>query len=153
MTVEGANQLRHELVKLAEQRTELSKLIGEAIKLGDLRENADYHTAKEKQALVQAKMVQIESKLADAEIIDVSKLPNTGRVVFGSTVTLYDVGNQQEVRYQIVGDDEADLDNGKLALSSPVARAMIGHSTDESIEVPTPRSGKHRYEIKKVEYL
>lgn len=150
MTPLGEQQLRSELESLHETRMELSKAIGEAIKLGDLRENADYHAAKDQQGLVEARIRQIESKLADAEIIDVRKLPNQDRVVFGSTVTLFDFEAEKEVVYQIVGDDEADISINKIAISSPIARALIGQELNDDIELQTP-NGTHVYEIQKIE--
>lgn len=150
MTPLGEQQLRSELESLHESRMELSKAIGEAIKLGDLRENADYHAAKDQQGLVEARIRQIESKLADAEIIDVKKLPNQDRVVFGSTVTLFDFEAEKEVVYQIVGDDEADISINKIAISSPIARALIGQELNDDIELQTPH-GPHAYEIQKIE--
>ena len=150
MTPLGEQQLRSELETLHATRMELSKAIGEAIKLGDLRENADYHSAKDQQGLVEARIRQIESKLADAEIIDVTKLPNQNRVVFGATVTLLDYETEKEVVYTIVGDDEADISQGKIAISAPIARAMIGQRLNEEIELQTP-NGSHAYEIQKIE--
>ena len=152
MTPLGERQLREELNRLHEERVELSKAIGEAIKLGDLRENADYHAAKDQQGLVEARIRQIESKLSDAQVIDVTRLLNENRVVFGSTVTLYDLDKKTDVVYKIVGDDEADLSQNKIAISSPIARAMIGQEMEDEIELQTQK-GIHSYEIRKIELL
>jgi len=152
MTPVGQQQLRAELNRLHEERVELSQVIGEAIKQGDLRENADYHAAKDQQGLVEARIRQIESKLSDAQIIDVKRLPNQGRVIFGSTVTLLDCDNNEDVMYQLVGDDEADLSLNKIAISSPIARALIGQELEHMIELQTS-NGSHSYQIKKIELL
>ena len=150
MTPLGEQQLRSELNTLHESRMELSKAIGEAIKLGDLRENADYHAAKDQQGLVEARIRYIEGKLADAEIIDVRKLPNQDRVVFGSTVTLFDFEIERNVVYTIVGDDEADISLNKIAISSPIARALIGQNLEDEIELETP-NGSRIYQVRKIE--
>ena len=152
MTPNGERLLREELAKLLETRTELSKAIGEAIKQGDLRENADYHTAKEQQGLTESKIRVIESRLADAEVIDVTKLPVRDRVVFGSTVTIRNLDTDEVATYTIVGEDEADMAHHKIALSAPVARAMIGKDLHAEMTIEGP-NGKQVYEIEKIEYI
>ena len=153
MTVEGAEQLREELKHLKNVlRPSISKAIGTAREMGDLRENAEYHAAKERQALTEARIRHIEARLADARIIDVTKVRPNGKVVFGTTVTLFDVENDAEVRYKIVGEDEADLKESKLSVMSPLAKAVIGKREGDSATVDTP-TGKREYEIEAIAYL
>ena len=150
MTVEGAEKLRQELEHLKSVvRPSISKAIGAAREHGDLRENAEYHAAKERQGLTEARIRQIEAWLADAQVIDVTKIKATGNVVFGATVTLFDVDNEQTVRYKIVGEDEADVKAAKISIMSPLAKAMIGKSEGDSAVVETP-SGRREYEIEEI---
>ena len=150
MTVEGAEKLREELDQLKNvARPAISKAIGAAREHGDLRENAEYHAAKERQGLTEARIRQIEAWLADAQVIDVTKLRPTGKVVFGATVTLHDVDGGQSVRYKIVGEDEADVKASKISIMSPLAKAVIGKSEGDSAVVETP-NGKREYEIEEV---
>ena len=150
MTVEGAEKLRQELEHLKNVvRPSISKAIGAAREHGDLRENAEYHAAKERQGLTEARIRQIEAWLADAQVIDVTKIKATGNVVFGATVTLFDVDNEQTVRYKIVGEDEADVKAAKISIMSPLAKAMIGKSEGDSAVVETP-SGRREYEIEEI---
>lgn len=150
MTVEGAAKLRQELDHLKNVvRPSISKAIGAAREHGDLRENAEYHAAKERQGLTEARIRQIEGWLADAQVIDVTKIKATGNVVFGATVTLFDVDNEQTVRYKIVGEDEADVKEAKISIMSPLAKAMIGKSEGDSAVVETP-NGKREYEIEAI---
>ena len=150
MTVEGAEKLRQELEHLKNVvRPSISKAIGAAREHGDLRENAEYHAAKERQGLTEARIRQIEAWLADAQVIDVTKIKATGNVVFGATVTLFDVDNEQTVRYKIVGEDEADVKEAKISIMSPLAKAMIGKSEGDSAVVETP-SGRREYEIEEI---
>ncbi len=153
ITVRGAKMLRDELQNLkTEARPRIISAIAEARAHGDLRENAEYHAAKEQQAFVEGRIAEIEGRLANAEIIDTSKLSATGRVVFGATVELVVLESAEEVRYQIVGEMEADVESGLVSISSPVARALIGKEEGEVVIVVTP-GGEVEYEIVSVEYL
>ena len=152
LTVRGAERLREELRTLKLERPRISEAIATARAHGDLRENAEYHAAKEQQGLAEARIRDIESKLGNAQVIDVTKLAPSERVVFGSTVQLVDVDDGSEARYQIVGEDEADIKNGLLSISSPIARALISKKTGDTVEVTTPR-GKRAYEIVAVDYV
>ena len=126
LTVAGAEILRSELAALRNERGTVSQAIGDARKLGDLSENADYHAAKEKQGLMEARIRFIEAKLSNAQVIDVSKIENTGTVIFGATVTLEDLETGDQIRYRIVGEDESDVRAGRISNVSPLARAMLG---------------------------
>ena len=119
---------------------------------GDLRENAEYHAAKEQQGFIEGRIREIEGKLADAQVIDITRIGRTGRVVFGTTVTLEDCDSGETVRYQIVGEDEADLGVGKVSFLSPIGRAMIGKSEEDAVVVATP-NGEREYVIDRVEHL
>ena len=153
MTVGGAEKLRTELNDLKTvQRPRIVQAIAEAREHGDLKENAEYHAAREQQSFCEGRIKEIEGKLADAEIIDVTKLPNTGKVIFGATVTLYNLDTEKSVTYQIVGEDEADVKGGRISVGSPIARAMMGKNEGDEIVVKAP-SGDISYEVEKVEYL
>ena len=153
MTVHGSESLRAELAqRKGEIRQSIVKDIAEARAHGDLKENAEYHAAREQQSLNEGRIQDIESKLADAQIIDVTKIPATGKVVFGATVTLADEDSDEETTYQIVGEDEADLKQGKISVLSPISRALIGKVTGDVASVNSP-SGVKDYEIIKVEHL
>ncbi|HSS65075.1 MAG TPA: transcription elongation factor GreA [Gammaproteobacteria bacterium] len=153
ITVRGARQLKEELQTLkSEVRPKIINAIAEARAHGDLRENAEYHAAKEQQAFVEGRIAEIESRLANAEVIDTSKLSADGRVVFGATVELTTVETYEEVRYQIVGEMEADVESGLVSISSPIARALIGKEEGEVVVVVTP-AGEVEYEILSVQYL
>ena len=153
MTVGGAERLRVELNDLkVVQRPRIVQAIAEARAHGDLKENAEYHAAREQQSFCEGRINEIEGKLADSQIIDVSTIPNTGKVIFGATVTLYNLDNEKSVSYQIVGEDEADVKAGKISVTSPIARAMMGKSEGDEIVVNAP-SGDIGYEIEKVEHL
>ena len=153
MTLEGAESLREELkYRKGQLRTEISKAIAEAREHGDLKENAEYHAAREQGGFNEGRMQHIESSLADAQIIDIAKIPASGKVIFGVTVTLLDVENDKEIRYKIVGEDEADLKIGKISVMSPIARALIAKSVGDAVTVVTP-GGDHEYEIDKVEHI
>ena len=153
MTVSGAESLRAELAqRKGEIRQSIVKDIAEARAHGDLKENAEYHAAREQQSLNEGRIQDIESKLADAQIIDVTKIPATGKVVFGATVTIADEDSDDETTYQIVGEDEADLKFGKISVLSPISRALIGKDTGDVASVNSP-SGVKDYEIIKVEHL
>jgi transcription elongation factor GreA len=152
ITARGAELLREELKRLkSDARPRVIKAIAEARAHGDLRENAEYHAAKEEQGFIEGRIREIESRLANAEIIDVTRLNNTGRVIFGATVELVDEENGSTVFYQIVGEDEADISSGRISISSPIARAMIGRSEGDTAVVAAP-GGERNYEIVKVSY-
>ena len=151
MTMEGYRRLETELHRLkAEERPRIIQQIAEARDHGDLSENAEYHAAKDAQGMNEAKVADLEDKIARAEIIDPSKLSGTS-VKFGATVTLEDEDSGDKVKYKIVGEDEANLRDSKISISSPIARALIGKSKGESAEVTTPR-GARSYEILKIEF-
>jgi transcription elongation factor GreA len=153
LTVGGAERLRVELNDLKfVQRPRIIQAIAEARAHGDLKENAEYHAAREQQSFCEGRIQEIEGKLSDSEIIDVSKIPYNGKVIFGSTVTLLDPATERSVIYQIVGEDEADVKAGKISYTSPVGRAMVGKEEGDEIVVKAP-SGDINYEIEKVEYL
>jgi transcription elongation factor GreA len=145
--------LREELRRLKyEERPRIVEAIATARAHGDLKENAEYHAAKEQQGLSEARIRDIEAKLSNAQIIDVTTLNPDGRVVFGATVHLTDLDSDEESSYQIVGEDEADIKGGLLSVSSPIARALIGKHEGDTVEVTTP-GGKKTYEISEVEYI
>ena len=153
MTADGAARLRGELERLKTvERPRISTAIGEARAHGDLRENAEYHAAKEQQGMVEARIRDIEYKLSHAEVIDVSKLNAGGRVVFGATVHLYCATEDAELRYQIVGEEEADIRAGRISIASPIARALIGKMEGEEIRVLAP-GGDRVYEVLEVLYI
>ena len=152
MTKEGAQALRDELdERKFVLRSQITEAIAEARAHGDLKENAEYHAAREQQSFNEGRIKDIESKLADAQIIDISKLPQGEKVIFGVTVTLIDADSGTELRYRIVGEDEADLKLGKISVMSPIARAVIGKSVGDIGVVETP-NGRVEYEIDAVEY-
>lgn len=150
MTPGGAQKLREELVRLKEERPKISRDIGVAREHGDLSENAEYHAAKERQGLVEARIKDIEDKLARAEVIDPSKLKGD-RVRFGALVTLTNLDTDEETKYQIVGADEADINHGLISISAPLARALIGKTLGDEVVVNLP-AGTRRYEIGGVEF-
>ncbi len=153
MTVGGAERLREELQELKSvARPKVIAAIAEARAHGDLRENAEYHAAKEQQGFIEGRIQDIEYKLSHAHVVDLGLLENDGKVVFASTVTLMHTDTEQMVTYQIVGDDEADLKLGKISISSPIARAMIGKYEGDTVEVTTP-NGLIIYEITEVQYF
>ena len=153
MTVRGAEKLREELEYLKTvQRPQIIQAIAEAREHGDLKENAEYHAAREQQGICEGRIQEIEAKLSKAQIIDVTKLPKTGRVIFGSTVTVLKCDTEEEITYRIVGDDEADIKSGLLSINSPIARGLIGKEADDVAVVQTP-AGKVDFEIISVEYI
>ena len=153
MTVGGAEKLRAELNKLKTiQRPKISAAIAEAREHGDLKENAEYHAAREQQSFCEGRITEIESKLAEAEVIDVTKIDPSSRVIFGTTVTLYNLNTNESVTYQIVGEDEADVPSGKISVSSPIARSVMGKTEGEEVTVKAP-AGDVQYEIEEVEYI
>ena len=152
MTLRGAELLRAELKKLkSEDRPAVIKAIAEARSHGDLSENAEYHAAREQQGFIEGRIADIESKLSTADIIDVSSLSPAGRVVFGATVELADEDDGKRATYTIVGEDEADIRAGLIAYNSPIARALIGKSEGDVVEVATP-GGTRSYEIVAIRY-
>ncbi|MFS1523097.1 transcription elongation factor GreA [Microbulbifer sp. 2304DJ12-6] len=153
MTVEGADALRSELENLKKvERPAVVQAIAEAREHGDLKENAEYHAAREKQGFIEGRIQEIESKLSHAQVIDIKSIEPSARVVFGSTVTIIHLDNDREVTYKIVGDDEADVKKRKISVNSPIARALIGKEVGEVVVVHAP-SGSMEYEIDAVEHL
>ncbi len=153
MTAAGAAQLRAELQELKTvARPRIIAAIAEARAHGDLKENAEYHAAREQQSFTEGRIAEIESKLAHAQVIDVTALSASDKVVFGSTVSLVEEESEEERRYQIVGEDEADIKEGKISFGSPIARALIGKYVGDVVDVQTP-GGIKTYEIMGVQYL
>ena len=153
MTVEGAAKLRGELTHLKRVvRPSVTRSIAEAREHGDLRENAEYHAAKEQQGFTEGRIQEIEAKLSDAQVIDITKISPSGKIVFGCTVTLLEHESHQEVRYKIVGEDEADIKEDKISVLSPMARAMVGKSLGDTVVVKSP-DGEREYEVDTVEHL
>ena len=147
MTVEGAASLKEELNKLKSvERPKITLAIKEAREKGDLKENAEYHAAREQQSFMEGRIKDIESKLSNAEIIDIKSIPNSGKVIFGSTVMLVNLNDNKKVSYKLVGEDEADLKKGKISITSPLARLLIGKEQDDVIELKMP-NGVFEYEI------
>ena len=152
MTIEGSERLKAELQRLKTvDRPEVIRAIAEARSHGDISENADYDAAKERQGFIEGRIASVEAKLANAQVIDPSTIDAGGRVVFGATVELADSDTDEKVTYQIVGDDEADLKHGKISVSSPIARALIGKVEGDTAEVHAP-AGVREYEILAVHY-
>ncbi|HDR1021512.1 TPA: transcription elongation factor GreA [Pasteurella multocida] len=153
MTVRGAEQLRQELDFLKNtRRPEIIKAIAEAREHGDLKENAEYHAAREQQGFCEGRIQEIEGKLSNCQVIDVTKMPNNGKVIFGATVVLLNVDTDDEVSYQIVGDDEANIKDGLISVNSPIARGLIGKEVDDVVTIQTP-GGKVEFEIIEVNYV
>ena len=153
MTVRGAELLRKELEYLKnERRPEIIKAIAEAREHGDLKENAEYHAAREQQGFGEGRIQEIEGKLGSVQIIDVTKMQNNGKVIFGATVTLTNVETDEEVTYRIVGDDEANIKEGLISVNSPIARGLVGKEVDDSVTITTP-GGKVEFDIIEVEYI
>jgi transcription elongation factor GreA len=150
MTPFGAQKLREELARLKEERPKISREIGVAREHGDLKENAEYHAAKDRQGMVEAQIKDIEDKLARAEVIDHTKFSGD-RVRFGATVTVTNLDTEEEIAYQIVGADEADINVSKISVSAPLARALIGKSVGDEVVVTLP-AGKRRYEIAEITF-
>ena len=147
MTLRGAETLRAELKRLkSEVRPAIIKAIAEARGHGDLSENAEYHAAREQQGFIEGRIKEIEHKLASADVIDPTRVPNTGRVVFGASVELEDQADGARVTYQVVGEDEADIRAGRGSVTSPIARALVGKSEGEVVDVAAP-GGTRSYEI------
>ncbi|EET21776.1 transcription elongation factor GreA [Francisella philomiragia] len=152
MTPAGEQALRAELSRLKKtERPAIIEAIAEARDHGDLKENAEYHAARERQGIIEGRIKDIESKLSNAQVIDVTKLQANGMVIFGATVTVINVDTEEETTYQIVGEDEADIDNHKISVVAPLARALIKKEVGDEIILDTPK-GKVTYEIVDVEY-
>ena len=153
MTVQGARALEEELTHLTKVvRPKLSQDIGTARELGDLKENAEYHAAREEQGMVEARIRDIEGRLQNAVVIDVTTIPKTGKVIFGTTVEIANVETDERVKYKIVGEDEADIKGGKLSHGSPIARALIAKEEGDVVTVKTP-GGVIEYEIVEVAHV
>lgn len=153
MTVQGAEDLREELNHLKSvKRPQIVEAIAEARAHGDLKENAEYHAAREQQSFVEGRIAEIESKLANCQIIDIKNIGKTGKVIFGCTVDLINLNDDKKVTYQLVGDDEADIKQNKLSINSPIARALIGKEEEDIVVVNTP-SGEVEYEILEVHHI
>ncbi len=152
MTVRGAEMLREELKNLKSvERPRIIQAIAEARGHGDLKENAEYHAAKEQQGFVEGRIKEIEAKLSNTQIIDVTAVDAKGKVVFGSTVLLLDLQNESQISYRIVGEDEADIKTGLISYTSPIARALIGKNEGDEVTFSAP-GGEKRYEIVEVRY-
>ncbi|MGM0984839.1 MAG: transcription elongation factor GreA [Pseudomonadota bacterium] len=153
MTVAGEKRLRKELEELkSEARPRVIAAIAEAREHGDLKENAEYHAAREQQGFIEGRIQEIEGKLSNAQVIDVTKLPQTGKVIFGVTVGLINLETDEEVAYRIVGEDEANIKEGRISVTSPIARALIGKEEGDVVVVKTP-GGEVEYEISSVEHI
>ena len=152
MTVEGEKLLREELSLLKTvNRPQISEAIKEAREKGDLKENAEYHAAREQQSFVEGRIKDIEGKLSNAQIIDISRIPVSDKVIFGTTVVVADENNKK-ITYKIVGEDEADLKKGKISVTSPISRALVGKNEGDDVTIKTP-SGNIQYEIIEVKYV
>ncbi|MDM8569056.1 transcription elongation factor GreA [Thiotrichales bacterium HSG1] len=153
ITAQGAQKLRDELRNLKSvERVKIIQAIADARELGDLKENAEYHAAREQQSFTEGRIAELESKLATAEIIDIKKINADDKIVFGATVELMNIETEQEIAYQIVGDDEADIKANRISISSPIARALIGKQEGDIANVQAP-GGNREYEVLKVKYI
>ena len=153
MTAEGAEKLKEELDNLKHnERPKIAQAIKEAREKGDLKENAEYHAAREQQSFAEGRIKDIEAKLSNAQIIDIKNIPASSRVIFGTTVDLIDLGNNSKSKYKIVGEDEADLKENKLSVTSPLARCLIGKEEGDIVELKMPKK-TIEYEIIKVKYV
>jgi len=153
MTVKGAELLRAELEELKNiKRPQIVAAIAEARAHGDLKENAEYHAAREQQGFCEGRIQEIEGKLSQAQIIDITKIKNNGRIIFGATVTVLNLDLDEEISYRIVGDDEADFKQNLISVNSPIARGLIGKEEDDSVSIKTP-GGDVEFDILKVEYI
>lgn len=153
MTPLGSKVLTDELNRLkTEVRPQIIEAIATARAHGDLKENAEYHAAREQQSFTEGRIQELEAKLSHSQVIDVTTMPNHGKIVFGATVTLLHVQDDTEITYQIVGEDEADIKENKISYTSPIGRALIGKALDDTVEVNTP-GGMVEYEIISVEYV
>jgi len=153
MTVAGEKSLRDELTRLkTEDRPRVIEAIADAREHGDLKENAEYHAAREQQGFIEGRIQEIEGKLSNSQVIDVTTMQNNGKVIFGTTVDLINLDTDEEVRYQIVGEDEADIKAGKISVTSPIARSLVGKEEEDVVLVVAP-GGEVEYEISQVHYI
>jgi|TARA_B110000211_G_scaffold98406_1_gene114641 transcription elongation factor GreA len=153
ITVKGLENLKSELENLKNiQRPKVVAAIAEARSHGDLKENAEYHAAKEQQGLIEGRVLTINDLIARANVIDVTKIDNEGKVIFGSTIKVHDLETKKEISYRLVGQDEADISKNLIFYKSPIGKALIGKSKDDMVSVNTP-SGERNFEIKNVEYI
>jgi transcription elongation factor GreA len=153
MTVKGSEALKNELQELKSvKRPKVIQAIAEAREHGDLKENAEYHAAREQQSFIEGRIKELEAKLSNAQVIDIANMSNTGKVIFAATISLINVESDEEVSYQIVGEDEADIKQHKISISSPLARGLIGKEEGDEVTVKTP-SGNVDYEIIQVAYI
>ena len=153
MTTRGAELLRDELKKLKSvDRPDIIKAIATAREFGDLKENAEYHAAKEKQSFIEGRISEVESKLSNSEIIDVTKMSISNKVVFGSTVTMLNLETDEIITYKIVGEDESDIENGLLSYKSPLSRAMIGKSEDDLVVLKSPEMTQN-FQVTDISYI
>ncbi len=153
ITTNGLKNLKDELDKLKNvQRPKIVEAIAEARSHGDLKENAEYHAAKEQQALIESRIIAINDLIARANVIDVTKIENNGKVIFGSTVKVLDIDSEKEISYRLVGQDEADIKKNQIFFKSPIGKALIGKNKGEMVSVVTP-SGERNFEIINVDYI
>ncbi|QIQ41968.1 MAG: transcription elongation factor GreA [Buchnera aphidicola (Microlophium carnosum)] len=153
MTVRGVEKLRQELKKLKSiNRPRIIRAIAEAREHGDLKENAEYHSAREEQSFCEGRIKDIESKLSNAQIIDITKITNNGRVIFGATITILNINNNKKYTYQIVGDDESDFKKKLISINSPIARGLIAKKINDIVVICTP-GGDVEYKILKINYI
>ncbi|MCG8670870.1 MAG: transcription elongation factor GreA [Pseudomonadales bacterium] len=153
MTVQGSEKLKEELDRLKKvERPRVVAAIAEAREHGDLKENAEYHAAREEQGFIEGRVMEIEGKLSNAQVIDITKIPHSGKVIFGTTIDILDVDTDQETTYQIVGDDEADIKANKLSVNSPIARGLVGKMEGDEVQIETP-GGVRCYEILEVKHI
>ena len=153
ITVKGLENLKFELENLKNiQRPKVVAAIAEARSHGDLKENAEYHAAKEQQGLIEGRVLTINDLIARANVIDVTKIDNEGKVIFGSTIKVHDLETKKEISYRLVGQDEADISKNLIFYKSPIGKALIGKNKDDMVSVTTP-SGERNFEIKNVEYI
>ncbi len=153
MTNNGAEKLKQELKKLkSTDRPNISQAIKEAREKGDLKENAEYHAAREQQSFIEGRIKDIEGKLSNAQIIDIKSIPESSKVIFGSTVTILKIDGNKKMTYKLVGEDEADLKDNKISITSPIARSLVGKDEGDIVEIKTP-DGASEYEILEVKYV
>tara|TARA_Y100001970_G_scaffold87461_1_gene110360 strand:+ start:196 stop:672 length:477 start_codon:yes stop_codon:yes gene_type:complete len=153
LTKEGEISIKEKLSNLKfVERPQISNAIAEARAHGDLKENAEYHAAKELQGLIEAKISEMENALTNAQVIDVKEIPETGRVIFGSTVKVYDIKNDKEIKYKIVGNLESDPEKCQISIDTPIAKGLVGKFVDDEVNIQTP-SGNLKYEILEVKHL
>ena len=153
LTKEGEALIKEKLAKLKFiERPQISTAIAEARAHGDLKENAEYHAAKELQGLIEAKISEMENALANAQVIDVKEIPETGRVIFGATIKLYDIDNDKKIQYKIVGNLESNPEKGEISIDTPIAKGLVGKFVDDEVTIKTP-SGDSSYEILEVKHI